>query len=61
MEASLSQAECRVGGSTEHFTDIISDPHKILLGRYCYYLHFTDEVIGAQKGLVVAGARWHRG
>lgn len=44
----------------ERFTDILSDPHNILLGRYCCYLHLTDEVIEFQKGLVVAGARWHR-
>jgi hypothetical protein len=34
--------------------DIISGSYNILLGRYYYYLHFTDEVIEAQKGLAVA-------
>lgn len=44
----------------EHFMDIIADSHNVLLGRHCFYLHCTDEVIQAQKGLVAAGARWHR-
>lgn len=44
----------------EHFTDIIADSHNVLLGRYCYYLHSTDEVIEAQEGPVAAGARWQR-
>lgn len=60
MEAPLSQAETSWAAGTACFTDTVSDPHNALLGRYCYYLPFTDEVIEAQEDLLVAGARWHR-
>lgn len=53
-------AEISRMAGTECLTNTISDPHNTLLGGCCYYLHFTDEVVEAQKGLAVAGARWHR-
>lgn len=56
--SSLPGTLCAAGA--DHLTDIISGPHNVPLGRYCYCLHCTDKVIEAQKGLEAVGARWPR-